>query len=219
MTEKSPRKPKVTLAKPVRKTKKPKEPGALKISPDLTATLTSSAAMKASPQGEISTQDDPFLAALTAHEVEIARLHDIILALRNQEVRHRNANLGVRPVQAMPISVDRMSRLQSQVEELKASLQEAWAELELKQAHLQSAVSQAKSLQARLDAIEAGGGAHSDGVVRTGEMGPPDALSSTSVPNDLPELLSLRQQLATANSRLAIALGVIARHGYTPAPE
>lgn len=214
MTEKSSRTPKVALEKSASKRKKATGRLASKSSADRTKQPTSKAANITGLPQENSGQADPILAALTAHEAEIARLHDIILDLRNQDVSHRNANLGERPPQAAVSRDDHTVRLQSQIEELNASLQEAWAELETKQAHLQSAVSQANSLQARLDAIEARGDQNGARYVLSEEMVPPNGLASASVPADLQELASLRQQVATANARLAIALGVISRHGY-----
>jgi chromosome segregation ATPase len=184
MTKKSSRTPKVDLEKSASKTKKVA---------DRTTQPTSKEANITGLPPENSGQDDPILAALTAHEAEIARLHDIILELRNQDVSYRNANLGERPPQAAVSHDDHTVRLQSQIEELNASLQEAWAELETKQAHLQSADSQANSLQARLDAIEARGDQNGAGYVLSLEMVSPP--SPASAPADLQELASLRQQV------------------------
>jgi hypothetical protein len=135
--------------------------------------------------------DDPMLAALQAHEQEIARLGGVIIELRGQQVGWINANIGKPPLVVTPSSIEEATTNQDEISRLTDSLGQAWAELETKQAYLQAAMDDCTALQATLDDTTA----QRDQAVLANQ--------------------SLQDQLDLTAKRLSIALEVISRRGYS----
>lgn len=153
-----------------------------------------------------STTDDPILGALLVHEAEIERLHAVILELRGAQVKSPDANIGQKPRSR----VEAMSEMQvqfhdEQITSLTTALHEAWAELETKQAHLQTAVDDNKELQQATEAVMA---QMADAVAQR------DAVQS-ALANAGTQISSLDQEIDVLNKRLGVALDMIARRNYS----
>jgi regulator of replication initiation timing len=99
--------------------------------------------------------NDPILTALSEHETEIARLHRVILDLRGQQVRWMQANIQEpESFQIEPASLDVTDTQKEQIANLTQALESAWAELEAKQGHLETAVSDTVMLKAAVEELK-----------------------------------------------------------------
>lgn len=148
---------------------------------------------------DIGVSGDALLDALRAHETEIARLHDVILSLRNDlNIWQQSQLAGDLPVfEARPSPTQDAAQTiadhaaNAQIEALTTSLHAAWGELEAKQSQLQSAVDDSHALQLQAEAAKNGEKAAND------------------------KAQELQTQLEATSKRLRTALDLIARQQPT----
>jgi FtsZ-binding cell division protein ZapB len=146
--------------------------------------------------------NDPILTALSEHEIEIARLHRVILDLRGQQVRWLQANIQKpEPIQIEPASMDVIQVQREQIATLTNALESAWAELEAKQAHLETAVSDTVMLQAAVDELK---------TQLSGDTNDNDAVSA-QLDIARQSNLALQHEHEVMSRRLAVALDLISK--------